>query len=209
MKIKKCVVFIVIIVIIVIIGGMIFFINKSENGKNIDEKNNEISITEEEIDFEMQKENIPVQNRQNEESIENAKEELIEKKIISKECDKRNIQLDATQEEEFRNKAFVEELSEEDKEYAERTGMTEEEIRQAIYDLSVEMQKEVKLYDALLKEIYNNEVTIDNQEFKNKVNEYNENRNSENVDFDYNFNELQKLTDEYFNLIKEQYIINS
>ncbi|MFR8146189.1 MAG: hypothetical protein ACLU8Y_04975 [Clostridia bacterium] len=42
------------------------------------------------------------------------------KKIVEEECKKRNINLDAKQEEAFRNKAFKEELSKEDKEYAKK-----------------------------------------------------------------------------------------
>lgn len=38
--------------------------------------------------------------------------------------------------------------------------MSEEEMRQAIYDLSIEMQLKAELQDVLLQEIYENKVTM-------------------------------------------------
>lgn len=209
---KKKIIVIFIIVLLIIVSSILILINyKNSKNDNINNAigNDKISITKEEINFQMQKENISEQDRKKEENIKKATDEILERKIIDKECEKRNIQLDNIQEEELKNKAFVEELSEEDMEYAKKTGMTEEEMRQAIYELSTEMQKEVKLYDALLKEIYNNEITIDNQEFQSKVDKYNKNKDSKNVDSNYNVIELKKLADEYFELIKNQYTIDS
>lgn len=209
---KKKIIVIFVIVLLIIVSSILILINcKNSKNDNINNVigNDKISITKEEINFQMQKENISEQDRKKEENIKKATDEILERKIIDKECEKRNIQLDNIQEEELKNKAFVEDLSEEDMEYAKKTGMTEEEMRQAIYELSTEMQKEVKLYDALLKEIYNNEITIDNQEFQSKVDKYNKNKDSKNVDSNYNVIELKKLADEYFELIKNQYTIDS
>lgn len=68
-------------------------------------------------------------------------------------------------------------------------------MRQAIYDLSIEMQLKAELQDVLLQEIY-----------ENKVNNYYENNNLHNNPLNYNVKKLIQLTDEYFGLIKKQYV---
>lgn len=60
-------------------------------------------------------------------------------------------------------------------------------MRQAIYDLSIEMQLKAELQDVLLQEIY-------------------ENNNLHNNPLNYNVKKLIQLTDEYFGLIKKQYV---
>lgn len=131
---------------------------------------------------------------------------FLKKKIVEEECKKRNINLDTKQEEEFRDKAFKEELSNEDKEYAKKVQLNEEEMRQAIYDLSVEIQLKAELQDVLLHEINENKVTINNDEFKNKVNNYYERHNIHNNPLNYSVKELIQLSEEYFELIKKQYV---
>ena len=84
--------------------------------------------------------------------------------------------------------------------------MSEEEMRQAIYDLSIEIQLKAELQDVLLQEIYENKVAINNYEFQNKVNNYYENNNLHNNPLNYNVKELIQLTDEYLGLIKKQYV---
>ena len=138
--------------------------------------------------------------------INKVKESIFEKKIVEEECKKRNINLDTKQEEEFRDKAFKEELSNEDKEYAKKVQLNEEEMRQAIYDLSVEIQLKAELQDVLLHEINENKVTINNDEFKNKVNNYYERHNIHNNPLNYSVKELIQLSEEYFELIKKQYV---
>lgn len=138
--------------------------------------------------------------------INEVKESIFEKKIVEEECKKRNINLDTKQEEAFRDKAFKEELSNEDKEYAKKVQLNEEEMRQAIYDLSVEIQLKAELQDVLLHEINENKVTINNDEFKNKVNNYYERHNIHNNHLNYSVKELIQLSEEYFELIKKQYV---
>lgn len=138
--------------------------------------------------------------------INEVRKSIFEKKIVEEECKKRNINLDTKQEEAFRNKAFKEELSNEDKEYAKKVQLNEEEMRQAIYDLSVEIQLKAELQDVLLHEINENKVTINNDEFKNKVNNYYERHNIHNNHLNYSVKELIQLSEEYFELIKKQYV---
>ena len=79
-------------------------------------------------------------------------------------------------------------------------------MRQAIYDLSVEIQLKAELQDVLLHEINENKVTINNDEFKNKVNNYYERHNIHNNHLNYSVKELIQLSEEYFELIKKQYV---
>lgn len=204
MKIRKKLYFFIIIIILVVLSLIILTYLKKSN-TDIKEMNNEISISKDELDLEMKRESILGEDKLEKEKIQDTKKEIFERKFIEKECEKRDIKINSKQEEEFRNKAFKEELSKEDKEYAKKSGMSEEEMRQAIYDLSIEMQKKVELYDVLLKEIYNNKVTINDENFKNKVNKYNEKRNSDKGSLNYNLKELNNLADEYFALIEKQY----
>lgn len=200
-KEDKFFVIIIIILLIILAGILIFEESNSSNIKKDNAEQNEILVSKDEIDSEMKKVRVLGIN-----DINEVRKSIFERKIVEEECKKRNINLDAKQEEAFRNKAFKEELSQEDKEYAKKSGMSEEEMRQAIYDLSVEMQLKAELQDVLLQEIYENKVAINNYEFQNKVNNYYENNNLHNNPLNYNVKELIQLTDEYLGLIKKQYV---
>lgn len=191
----------IIILLIILAGILILKESSSINIKKDNAKQSEIVISKAELDSEMKKVSVLGIN-----DINEVKESIFEKKIVEEECKKRNINLDTKQEEEFRDKAFKEELSNEDKEYAKKVQLNEEEMRQAIYDLSVEIQLKAELQDVLLQEIYENKVTINNYEFQNKVNNYYGNNNLHNNPLNYNVKELIQLTDEYFGLIKKQYV---
>lgn len=200
-KEDKFFVIIIIILLIILAGILIFEESNSSNIKKDNAEQNEILVSKDEIDSEMKKVRVLGIN-----DINEVRKSIFERKIVEEECKKRNIDLDAKQGEAFRNEAFKEELSKEDKEYAKKSGMSEEEMRQAIYDLSIEMQLKAELQDVLLQEIYENKVTINNYEFQNKVNNYYGNNNLHNNPLNYNVKELIQLTDEYFGLIKKQYV---
>lgn len=200
-KEDKFFVIIIIILLIILAGILIFEESNSSNIKKDNAEQNEILVSKDEIDSEMKKVRVLGIN-----DINEVRKSIFERKIVEEECKKRNINLDAKQGEAFRNEAFKEELSKEDKEYAKKSGMSEEEMRQAIYDLSIEMQLKAELQDVLLQEIYENKVTINNYEFQNKVNNYYGNNNLHNNPLNYNVKELIQLTDEYFGLIKKQYV---
>ncbi|MEE0127142.1 MAG: hypothetical protein UE116_02390 [Clostridia bacterium] len=191
----------IIILLIILAGILILKESSSINIKKDNAKQSEIVISKAELDSEMKKVSVLGIN-----DINEVKESIFEKKIVEEECKKRNINLDTKQEEEFRDKAFKEELSNEDKEYAKKVQLNEEEMRQAIYDLSVEIQLKAELQDVLLHEINENKVTINNDEFKNKVNNYYERHNIHNNPLNYSVKELIQLSEEYFELIKKQYV---
>lgn len=191
----------IIILLIILAGILILKESSSINIKKDNAKQSEIVISKAELDSEMKKVSVLGIN-----DINEVKESIFEKKIVEEECKKRNINLDTKQEEEFRDKAFKEELSNEDKEYAKKVQLNEEEMRQAIYDLSVEIQLKAELQDVLLHEINENKVTINNDEFKNKVNNYYERHNIHNNHPNYSVKELIQLSEEYFELIKKQYV---
>lgn len=200
-KEDKFFVIIIIILLIILAGILILKESSSINIKKDNAKQSEIVISKAELDSEMKKVSVLGIN-----DINEVKESIFEKKIVEEECKKRNINLDTKQEEEFRDKAFKEELSNEDKEYAKKVQLNEEEMRQAIYDLSVEIQLKAELQDVLLHEINENKVTINNDEFKNKVNNYYERHNIHNNHLNYSVKELIQLSEEYFELIKKQYV---
>lgn len=191
----------IIILLIILAGILILKESSSINIKKDNAKQSEIVISKAELDSEMKKVSVLGIN-----DINEVKESIFEKKIVEEECKKRNINLDTKQEEEFRDKAFKEELSNEDKEYAKKVQLNEEEMRQAIHDLSVEIQLKAELQDVLLHEINENKVTINNDEFKNKVNNYYERHNIHNNHLNYSVKELIQLSEEYFELIKKQYV---
>lgn len=200
-KEDKFFVIIIIILLIILAGILILKESSSINIKKDNAKQSEIVISKAELDSEMKKVSVLGIN-----DINEVKESIFEKKIVEEECKKRNINLDTKQEEAFRDKAFKEELSNEDKEYAKKVQLNEEEMRQAIYDLSVEIQLKAELQDVLLHEINENKVTINNDEFKNKVNNYYERHNIHNNPLNYSVKELIQLSEEYFELIKKQYV---
>lgn len=191
----------IIILLIILAGILILKESSSINIKKDNAKQSEIVISKAELDSEMKKVSVLGIN-----DINEVKESIFEKKIVEEECKKRNINLDTKQEEAFRDKAFKEELSNEDKEYSKKVQLNEEEMRQAIYDLSVEIQLKAELQDVLLHEINENKVTINNDEFKNKVNNYYERHNIHNNHLNYSVKELIQLSEEYFELIKKQYV---
>lgn len=200
-KEDKFFVIIIIILLIILAGILILKESSSINIKKDNAKQSEIVISKAELDSEMKKVSVLGIN-----DINKVKESIFEKKIVEEECKKRNINLDTKQEEAFRDKAFKEELSNEDKEYAKKVQLNEEEMRQAIYDLSVEIQLKAELQDVLLHEINEKKVTINNDEFKNKVNNYYERHNIHNNHLNYSVKELIQLSEEYFELIKKQYV---
>ena len=200
-KEDKFFVIIIIILLIILAGILILKESSSINIKKDNAKQSEIVISKAELDSEMKKVSVLGIN-----DINKVKESIFEKKIVEEECKKTNINLDTKQEEKFRDKAFKEELSNEDKEYAKKVQLNEEEMRQAIYDLSVEIQLKAELQDVLLHEINENKVTINNDEFKNKVNNYYERHNIHNNPLNYSVKELIQLSEEYFELIKKQYV---
>lgn len=200
-KEDKFFVIIIIILLIILAGILIFEESNSSNIKKDNAEQNEILVSKDEIDSEMKKVRVLGIN-----DINEVRKSIFERKIVEEECKKRNINLDAKQGEAFRNKAFKEELSNEDKEYAKKVQLNEEEMRQAIYDLSVEIQLKAELQDVLLHEINENKVTINNDEFKNKVNNYYERHNIHNNPLNYSVKELIQLSEEYFELIKKQYV---
>ena len=200
-KEDKFFVIIIIILLIILAGILILKESSSINIKKHNAKQSEIVISKAELDSEMKKVSVLGIN-----DINEVKESIFEKKIVEEECKKRNINLDTKQEEAFRDKAFKEELSNEDKEYAKKVQLNEEEMRQAIYDLSVEIQLKAELQDVLLHEINEKKVTINNDEFKNKVNNYYERHNIHNNHLNYSVKELIQLSEEYFELIKKQYV---
>lgn len=114
-KEDKFFVIIIIILLIILAGILIFEESNSSNIKKDNAEQNEIVISKAELDSKMKKVSVLGIN-----DINEVRKSIFEKKIVEEECKKRNINLDAKQEEAFRNKAFKEGLSKEDKEYAKK-----------------------------------------------------------------------------------------
>ena len=103
---------IIIIILLIILAGILIFeeSNSSNNIKKDNAEQDEILVSKDEIDSEMKKVRVLGIN-----DINEVRKSIFERKIVEEECKKRNINLDAKQGEAFRNKAFKEELSKEDK----------------------------------------------------------------------------------------------
>ena len=83
--------------------------------------------------------------------------------------------------------------------------MTEEEFRNYLYNKLIDMQLRVNLKKELLEEINTNNIKINNQEFKQKVKNFNEYKNSENVNIDETIQNAENLLNEYITILEKQY----
>lgn len=201
---KWMIVISIIFVLIVLIT--IIFINYSEgNNENISENNSyDIKVSNREIELALIRENENTVN--NNETAENVSNEIFEEKVLDIECEKRKIFLDSEQEENLKNVIYNNPISDENKSKLEDMNMTEEEFRDYLYDRMIKMQKRVKLNKQLLEEINNNNIKIDNEEFKAEVKKFNDDKdNNTNTNTENLLNKCQELYNKYVDLISQQY----
>ena len=86
-------------------------------------------------------------------------------------------------------------------------GMTEKEFRDILFDRLVSMQKEFILKDQLTEEIANNDVKVNDKDFKKKVDEFNKIKNVENAsEFEDLVLKSYDLIEEYIEILEKDYV---
>ena len=83
--------------------------------------------------------------------------------------------------------------------------LTEEEFRNNLYEKLINMQLRVKLKEQLLDEIFNNDIKVDNNEFKVQVKSFNDDKNSNNYSAEELFTKTEELLDKYISILKSNY----
>lgn len=178
------------------------------NFKKIYKDNKTIIISEQDIKSEKIKielindSNIDSGDKLNEN--DNMIKEIADKKILKKEAEKRKILLSTEEEENIKLISEKNPLSEHSKNKMEDLKISEEEFRNQLYKELIDMKIRVKLKENLIKEINNNQVTIKNQEFEEKVSEYlkHKENNEDNTEM-----ECLNLLNEYIELLENTYIV--
>ena len=192
------IIYIIVIVVITLLCLVCNRTNKS-NQNNLaynkisysDDKNNIINIMDTNYHKSLIKENTSSEN-----------EEV--KEVLNYEAEKRNITLDVEQETKI-EEILDKELSIGEKEKIKEIGVSEEEFKENLKKELILMQKRVKLKEKLISEINTNNISIDNIEFKEKVNDYNNNiKNNENL-----VQECLNLLNEYVELIQNNNNLNN
>lgn len=192
------IIYIIVIVVITLLCLVCNRTNKS-NQNNLaynkisysDDKNNIINIMDTNYHKSLIKENTSSEN-----------EEV--KEVLNYEAEKRNITLDVEQETKI-EEILDKELSIGEKEKIKEIGVSEEEFKENLKKELILMQKRVKLKEKLISEINTNNISIDNIEFKEKVNDYNNNiKNNEN-----SVQECLNLLNEYVELIQNNNNLNN
>lgn len=181
-----------IIVISLVISVFVIVMMKDE-----DKKSN-IIITNEEIIYER---NLNESNN-NSKSEKEIIDDLFEDKVLNNECEIRGIEVDENTLMKIKEQTQKKLTEEEMKKISDRN-LTEQEFRDNLLIKLENMEKRVLLKEELMKEITDNDIKINNEKFKNKVDDFNKNRDSKSVEF--NALKMQKLLDEYIDLLKKQY----
>lgn len=190
-----CLIVIIIIVILTIIAVLIYNANNKESRGEI------ITISEKEKNLE--KVQIDTKNKSEEEVSQEILNNIVTEKVLVEESKNRGSELTAEEVEQARKMAYDNEIKEENLSKIADMGMTETEFREFFYEEMKKTQIVNKFKRELMSEISKNEVRIDNEEFKNKVNEYHEQIKNENYDLEL----FSKLVDEYVELLKKDYTI--
>ena len=170
-------------------------------------EDNEIHIANEEIELEIVRSEIINEDSTNETSVnkENISNQIFEEKVLAKECEKRSITVDKEQQQTLRKVAFSNSISDKNMEKVNSMNMTEEEFRNYLYNKLMDMQLRVKLKKELLEEINTNNIKINNQEFKERVEAFNEYKNSKSFNLDEAIPKAEELLNEYITILENQY----
>lgn len=203
MRKKNKLIFIFLIISIIVLAVILFF-----NWNTLSTINdNIIEISQNEIKVEKLRKQI-IENISsdsvniNEDTI---LDELFEEKVLSKESEKRNITIEKEQQEILKKVSYNNPISEENKQKISDMNMTEDEFRNYLYKQLINMQLRVNLKKQLLEEINNNNIKIDNIDFKAEVEALNNYKNSNTFNAEELFSKTQELLDEYISIIKNGY----
>lgn len=169
------------------------------NGKG-ESKKTEIVITKEQINYQK------VNSKDDDVSEKEIINQLFKEEVLKKECEKRKIELDEETISKIKEQAQGE-LSDQTLNDIASIGMTEKEFRDILFDRLVSMQKEFILKDQLTEEIANNDVKVNDKDFKKKVDEFNKIKNVENAsEFEDLVLKSYDLIEEYIEILEKDYV---
>lgn len=187
----------ILLTVVIIISSTIQYIKKD----------NEIDVSNKEIKLEVMKNRNTNKINIDDTSVseEEISNKIFEEKVLLKECEKRNIDIEDETKQELKKVTFNNPISDENMKVISNMNMTEEEFRNYLYNKLIDMQLRVNLKKELLEEINTNNIKINNQEFKQKVKNFNEYKNSENVNIDETIQNAENLLNEYITILEKQY----
>lgn len=159
-----------------------------------------ITISKNEIQFEREFKNDDNANISDEEILNS----IFDKKVMAKECDIRNIQIDDEILESLKEKS-QKESTESEKNKLKDIGMSEESFKENYLQELVCFEKEILLKQALLEEISSNNIKVEDKEFKSKIDNYNKKKSSYSIE--ENLLQTESLLHEYIDIIKSNYTI--
>ncbi len=192
---KTKVALILVLICIVSIATVSFLYINNKHDKT------EIIITTEQIDYQK------ILSKNDDKTEEEIINQLFKEEVLKKECEKRKIELDEETISKLKEDAQGE-LSDEKLNKIALSGMTEKEFRDVLFDRLVSMEKEFVLIDQLTEEIANNNVQVNNKEFKKKVDDINKIKKFENP---AGFQDLvlrnYNLLEEYIEILKSDYVL--
>lgn len=137
----------------------------------------------------------------NKNDSENIIKEIANEKILLKEAEKNNITLSEIEKNNIKNIVDSSPIDRKGLEKINKNEITESEFRNIVYRELENMQIRLKLKEKLVEEIYSNAISFDNEEFKNKVNDFNKKNEK------YNKDEILGLLNEYISLLEKEYTI--
>lgn len=194
MKRKIIILSTILLVIILLISTIAIVNGKGESKKT------EIVITKEQINYQK------VNSKDDDVSEKEIINQLFKEEVLKKECEKRKIELDEETISKIKEQAQGE-LSDQTLNDIASIGMTEKEFRDILFDRLVSMQKEFILKDQLTEEIANNDVKVNDKDFKKKVDEFNKIKNVENAsEFEDLVLKSYDLIEEYIEILEKDYV---
>lgn len=203
---KNKLIFIIFIVLIILLFMIAILVNF---GVSKEVTQDTIEVYAKEIELERLREDIIINDSSNITNNENTNDNIVnkifEEKVLVRESEKRNITIEEEQKENLKKISFNNPISEENQQKIRDMNLTEEDFRKNLYEKLMNMQLRVKLKEQLLEEIFNNNIKIDNNEFKVQVKSFNDYRNSNNYSAEELVTKTEELLDKYISILKSNY----
>ena len=203
---KNKLIFIIFLVLIILLFMIAILINF---GVSKEVTQDTIEVYAKEIELEKLRENIIVNDSSNiinnENKNDNIVNKIFEEKVLVNESKKRNISIEEEQKENLKKISFNNPISEENQQKIRDMNLTEEEFRNNLYEKLINMQLRVNIKEQLLDEIFNNDIKVDNNEFKVQVKSFNDDKNSNNYSAEELFTKTEELLDKYISILKSNY----
>lgn len=203
--INKYKIYIICLVIIVGIMGLSAFIKNYGPNNSIQE--NLIIISEKDVllkkaqIFDYEEYNEETRNLNNDDFI---KKEIFKEKVLVSEANKRGIAIEEEYKNDLKDLIIKKEIKEGDKEFIKSLSISENEFKEIVYNEFINLKLRSELRRELIKEIESNNISIGNKELQENVLKYNNEK--ELIEVDKRIAELEKVLDQYIDLITNNYI---